>query len=154
MNTKKKILLTGGAGYIGAHTAVELIQSDYDTVLVDDFSKSDDTLLKGIEKIIGKKPDFFQGDCKDPEFLEKLFAQYKFDSIIHFAAYKSVNESVRQPLPYYDNNLRSMIELLRVMHKFGVNEFIFSSSCTVYGQPDAIPVDETAPFKKAESPYG
>jgi len=88
------------------------------------------------------------------QFLEKLFSQNKFDSVIHFAAYKSVGESVREPLAYYDNNLRSMIELLRIMKKFGVNEFIFSSSCTVYGQPDVIPVDEMAPFKKAESPYG
>src|SRR5258708_35885218 len=108
MNVKKKILLTGGAGYIGAHTAVELIQSGYETVLVDDFSKSDDTLLKGIEKIIGRKPDFFHGDCRDARFLEKLFAQREFGSVIHFAAYKSVNESVKEPLSYYDNNLRSM----------------------------------------------
>jgi UDP-glucose 4-epimerase len=154
MNVRKKILLTGGAGYIGAHTAVELIQSGYETVLVDDFSKSDDTLLKGIEKLIGRKPDFLQGDCKDAMFLEELFARHKFDSVIHFAAYKSVNESVREPLSYYDNNLRSIIELLRAMNKFGAGEFIFSSSCTVYGQPDVIPVDEAAPFKKAESPYG
>jgi UDP-glucose 4-epimerase len=154
MSNKKKILLTGGAGYIGAHTAVELVQLGYDTVLIDDFSKSDKTLLEGIEKITGKKPLFSEGDCRNAEFLERLFNQYKFDSVIHFAAYKSVGESVREPLAYYDNNLRSMIELLRAMKKFGVNEFIFSSSCTVYGQPDIIPVDENAPFKKAESPYG
>jgi UDP-glucose 4-epimerase len=154
MSSKKRILLTGGAGYIGAHTAVELIQLGYDTVLIDDFSKSDKTLLIGIEKITGKKPSFFEGDCKDPQFLEKIFNENKFASVIHFAAYKSVGESVREPLAYYDNNLRSMIELLRTMKKSGVSEFIFSSSCTVYGQPDIIPVDETAPFKKAESPYG
>ena len=152
--TKKKVLLTGGAGYIGAHTAVELLNSDYEVVLLDDFSKSDDTLLKGLEKILGKKPIFFEGDCKDAQFLEKTFSQNKIDSVIHFAAYKSVGESVREPLAYYDNNLRSMIELLRAMKKFEVKEFIFSSSCTVYGQPDVIPVDETAPFKRAESPYG
>src|SRR6478736_5947941 len=150
----KKILLTGGAGYIGAHTAVELLNSGYEVVLVDDFSKSDETLLKGIERIIGRKPIFFEGDCKDTQFLEKVFSQNNIDSVIHFAAYKSVGESVREPLAYYDNNLRSMIELLRVMKKFEVNKFIFSSSCTVYGQPDLIPVDESAPFKKAESPYG
>jgi len=154
MPIKKKILLTGGAGYIGAHTAIELLSLGHEAVLVDDFSKSDDTLLKGVEKIIGKRPIFFEGDCKDAQFLEKVIAQNKIDSVIHFAAYKSVGESVREPLAYYDNNLRSMIELLRAMKKFGVNEFIFSSSCTVYGQPDAIPVDESAPFKKAESPYG
>ncbi|MBI1768489.1 MAG: UDP-glucose 4-epimerase GalE [Bacteroidetes bacterium] len=150
----KKILLTGGAGYIGAHTAVELIQKGFDVVLIDDFSKSDNSLLDGIEKITGKKINFVEGDCKDSTFLDQLFRKEKFDSVIHFAAYKSVNESVREPLMYYNNNLRSMTELLQVMGKYNVNEFIFSSSCTVYGQPDVIPVDETAPFKKAESPYG
>jgi len=150
----KRIILTGGAGYIGAHTAVELIRLGYETVLIDDFSRSDKTLLEGVEKITGKKPVFFEGDCRDTEFLNRIFGQNRFDSVIHFAAYKSVGESVKEPLLYYDNNLRSMIELLRVMEKFDVNEFIFSSSCTVYGQPDVIPVDETAPFKRAESPYG
>jgi UDP-glucose 4-epimerase len=154
MLSGKKILLTGGAGYIGAHTAVELLQLGHEAVLVDDFSKSNDSLLKGIERILGNKPVFFEGDCKDPQFLERIFSQNTFDSVIHFAAYKSVGESVKEPLLYYDNNLRSMIELLRVMKKFKVNEFIFSSSCTVYGQPDVIPVDESAPFKRAESPYG
>jgi len=154
MATKKKILLTGGAGFIGSHTAVELMQLDYDVVLIDDFSKSNRTLLDGIEKIMGRAPIFFEGDCKDVKFLEKIFGSNKFDSVIHFAAYKSVGESVKKPLLYYDNNLRSMIELLQTMSKFEVNEFIFSSSCTVYGQPDIIPVGESAPFKKAESPYG
>lgn len=154
MSPKKKILLTGGAGYIGSHTAVELIQQGFDVVLIDDFSKSNDSLLDGIEKIVGKPIYFVEGDCKDSEFLDQLFKKEKFDSVIHFAAYKSVNESVREPLMYYDNNLRSMIELLRAMQSHNVNEFIFSSSCTVYGQPDVIPVDESAPFKRAESPYG
>ncbi|GHM99744.1 UDP-glucose 4-epimerase [Cytophagales bacterium WSM2-2] len=151
---KKEILLTGGAGYIGAHTAVELIQQGFGVTLIDDFSKSDRTLLSGIEKITGKKNSFFEGDCKDKDFLRKLFAQKKFDSVIHFAAYKSVGESVQKPLMYYENNLESLTALLEVMKEFNVNEFIFSSSCTVYGQPDTIPVDESAPFKKAESPYG
>lgn len=154
MTNKKKILLTGGAGFIGSHTAVELIQLGYDVVLIDDFSKSDKTLLEGIEKITGKKPNFFEGDCRNTQFLKAVFSDNKFDSVIHFAAYKSVGESVKEPLLYYDNNLRSMIELLGVMNKFNVNKFIFSSSCTVYGQPDVIPVDEKAPFKRAESPYG
>jgi UDP-glucose 4-epimerase len=154
MASKKKILLTGGAGYIGAHTAVELIQQGFDVVIIDDFSKSDDSLLNGLEKIVNKKINFVKGDCKDPRLLDQLFAKEKFDSVIHFAAYKSVNESVREPLMYYDNNLRSMTELLRAMSNHSVDEFIFSSSCTVYGQPDVIPVDEDAPFKKAESPYG
>jgi len=154
MNSKKRVLITGGAGYIGAHTAVELIQLGYNTVLIDDFSKSDRTLLQGIEKITGGKPNFIEGDCRDSQFLAKLFNQNKFDIVIHFAAYKSVGESVSEPLSYYGNNLGSMIEVLRTMKKFEVNEFIFSSSCTVYGQPDVIPVDENAPFKRAESPYG
>jgi UDP-glucose 4-epimerase len=154
MASNKKILLTGGAGFIGSHTAVELMQLDYDVVLIDDFSKSNRTLLDGVEKIIGRTPIFFEGDCKDIKFLEKIFGGNQFDSVIHFAAYKSVGESVKKPLLYYDNNLRSMIELLQAMSRFEVNEFIFSSSCTVYGQPDIIPVDEKAPFKKAESPYG
>lgn len=154
MGSKKKILLTGGAGFIGAHTAVELIQQGFDVVIIDDFSKSDDTLLKGIEKIVQKKVNFVKGDCRDAKVLSELFAKEKFDSVIHFAAFKSVSESVANPLMYYDNNLRSMTELLRAMANHGVNEFIFSSSCTVYGQPDIIPVDENAPFKKAESPYG
>jgi len=154
MRSKKKILLTGGAGFIGAHTAVELIQQGFDVVIIDDFSKSDDTLLKGIEKIVGTSVHFVKGDCRDARLLDDLFTKEKFDSVIHFAAYKSVNESVANPLMYYDNNLRSMTELLRAMTNHQVNEFIFSSSCTVYGQPDMIPVDENAPFKKAESPYG
>src|SRR5579859_3127160 len=124
MNNKKKIVLTGGAGYIGAHTAVELIRTGHEVILIDDFSKSDDTLLSGIEKITGQKPNFSKGDCKDSQFLERIFSQNKIDSIIHFAAYKSVGESVKEPLAYYDNNLRSMIELLRVMKKFDVHEFI------------------------------
>lgn len=154
MSLKKKILLTGGAGYIGSHTAVELVQQGFDVVLIDDFSKSNDSLLRGIEKIVDRPVHFVEGDCRDAEFLEQLFKKEKFDSVIHFAAYKSVSESVREPLMYYDNNLRSLIELLRAMQNYNVNEFIFSSSCTVYGQPDVIPVDENAPYKKAESPYG
>jgi UDP-glucose 4-epimerase len=154
MATKKKILLTGGAGYIGAHTAVELIQQGFDVVLIDNFSKSDNSLLTGVEKITVKEINFVEGDCKDLKFLDQLFSKVKFDSIIHFAAFKSVGESVREPLIYYDNNLHSMTALLCAMQKHNVNEFIFSSSCTVYGQPDVIPVDESAPFKKAESPYG
>lgn len=150
----KKILLTGGAGYIGAHTAVELANAGYDIVLVDDLSKSDRTLLAGLNKILGKEVKFYEGNCCNEKFLAKVFTENKFDSVIHFAAFKSVKESVLKPLMYYSNNIGSIAMLLNVMEKFNVNEFIFSSSCTVYGQPDEIPVDENAPFKKAESPYG
>lgn len=151
----KKVLVTGGAGFIGAHTVVELFQAGYEPVIVDDLSKSDDTLVAGIEQIIGKKVDFNQGDCTDRAFLKKVFtSKGPFHCVIHFAAYKSVGESVAQPLAYYRNNVGSLVTLLDVMHENKTKDIIFSSSCTVYGQPDQIPVDEDAPFKKAESPYG
>lgn len=150
-----KILVTGGAGYIGAHTAVELAQQGYVPVIIDNFSKSDRTLLTGIEKITGKPPVFYEGDCTDAEFLNKIFTREPgIAAIMHFAAYKSVGESVEKPLMYYENNLQSLLQLLKVMKHHDITNFIFSSSCTVYGQPDHIPVDESAPFKRAESPYG
>jgi UDP-glucose 4-epimerase len=152
---KKKVLVTGGAGYIGSHTAVELIQAGYETVIVDNFSKSDETLLKGIEKIIGRKPVFVQGNCADETFVDALFSSYgPFSCVLHFAAYKSVAESVAEPLMYYENNVQSLVVLLKAMKKHSVQDLIFSSSCTVYGQPDTIPVNEDTPFKRAESPYG
>jgi UDP-glucose 4-epimerase len=153
--SKKKILVTGGAGYIGGHTAVELIQAGYETVIIDNFSKSDDTTLNGMEKILGRKPNFHQGDCLDREFLRNIFKnEGPFSCVLHFAAYKSVGESVQQPLMYYENNIGSLVILMEVMREHGVRDIIFSSSCTVYGQPDQIPVNESAPFKRAESPYG
>jgi len=150
----KKVLVTGGAGYIGAHTVVELVRAGYDPVIVDNLSRSDNTLLNGIQQIIGKKPVFYQGDCLDRPFLEEVFSENKIAGVFHFAAYKSVGESVQFPLMYYQNNLQSLVVLLETMQKHAVTDLIFSSSCTVYGQPDHIPVDESAPFKRAESPYG
>jgi UDP-glucose 4-epimerase len=152
---KSKILVTGGAGYIGAHTVVELHNAGFDTVIVDNLSRCDETLLNGIEKIIGFKPNFQKGDCLDVNFLRQVFkTQGPIDGVIHFAAYKAVGESVEKPLDYYRNNVGSLVALLEVMREFKVKDFIFSSSCTVYGQPDQIPVNESAPFKRAESPYG
>jgi UDP-glucose 4-epimerase len=153
--TKKKILVTGGAGFIGAHTALELAQSGYEPVIVDNLSRSNRVLLEGMEKVLGQKPNFQEGDCLDRDFLRTVFkTQGPIDGVMHFAAYKAVGESVQKPLDYYHNNIGSLVALLEVMKEFDVKDFIFSSSCTVYGQPDHIPVDESAPFKRAESPYG
>ncbi|HZY83023.1 MAG TPA: UDP-glucose 4-epimerase GalE [Cyclobacteriaceae bacterium] len=152
---KKKILVTGGAGFIGGHTVVELIEAGYQPVIVDNLSRSDKTLLEGMEKIIKQKPVFYQGDCADQAFLKKVFeAEKNIEGAMHFAAFKSVGESVQHPAMYYSNNLNSLIALLNVMKEFGVRDIIFSSSCTVYGEPDRIPVNEDAPVKRAESPYG
>jgi UDP-glucose 4-epimerase len=152
---KEKILVTGGAGYIGAHTAVELMAAGYQTVIVDNFSKCDNTLLQGMERITGKKPNFVECDCTDKSSLQEVFeTKGPFTSVLHFAAYKSVGESVQKPLDYYRNNVGSLVALLEVMQDNKVKDLIFSSSCTVYGQPDVIPVNEKTPFKKAESPYG
>jgi UDP-glucose 4-epimerase len=155
MGSSKKILVTGGAGYIGAHTVVELVNAGYEVVAIDNLVRSDLTLITGIEKITGKKVNFHKGDCRDKKFLTELFrSEGPVDGVMHFAALKSVGESVQKPLEYHDNNIGSLTALLQVMQQQGVKDFIFSSSCTVYGQPDSIPVDEQAPFKKAESPYG
>lgn len=150
-----KILVTGGAGYIGAHTVVELAETGHIPVIIDDLSTSDNSLLYGIEKIVGKKIDFEKGDCTDKQFVREVFRKHgPFKCVMHFAAYKSVGESVVKPLEYYRNNINSLITILDVMKEYDVRDFIFSSSCTVYGQPDIIPVTEDAPFKRAESPYG
>lgn len=153
--SKKKVLVTGGAGFIGGHTVVELSQSGYQPIIVDNLSRSDRTVLDGIEKILGEKPVFYEGDCNDEAFLRKVFQSEKdIEAAMHFAAYKSVNESVAHPAMYYTNNLNSLIALTNVLREFNVQQLIFSSSCTVYGQPDQIPVSEEAPMKRAESPYG
>lgn len=151
----EKILVTGGAGFIGAHTVVELAQAGYQPVIVDNLSRSDRTLLEGVGKILNDKPPFYEGDCSDANFLRKVFETEKnIRGVMHFAAYKSVGESVEQPAMYYTNNLNSLLTVLNMMKDFGVRDIIFSSSCTVYGQPDRIPVNEDAPMKRAESPYG
>lgn len=154
MKSTNHVLVTGGAGYIGSHTVVELMEAGNKVTVVDNLERSEYKIIEGVETITGTKIDFLKIDCLDSENLNQLFSQNKFSSVIHFAAFKSVNESVVKPLSYYKNNVGSLITLLDVMKVHQVKDLIFSSSCTVYGQPDHIPVDESAPFKKAESPYG
>ena len=150
-----KILVTGGTGYIGSHTVVELIEQNYEVVIVDDLSNSSIEVLDGIHEITGIKPHFEKFNLMDYDKLDNLFRKYPdIHSIIHFAASKSVGESVEKPLHYYQNNLISLINILRGMTEFSIPNLVFSSSCTVYGEPDELPVDESAPIKKANSPYG
>lgn len=152
---KTKILVTGGTGYIGSHTVVELQQAGYEVVIIDNLSNSNRDVLKGIEAISGISPVFVEGDCTDINTLEKLFEDNPgIKGIINFAASKAVGESVEKPLLYYRNNLVSLINLLDLMPRYGVKGIVFSSSCTVYGEPDVNPIDETAPIKPATSPYG
>lgn len=150
----KKILVTGGTGYIGSHTVVELQQAGYEVVVIDNLSNSNENVLDGIENITGIRPLFYKMDCIDLEALKGLFKEHQLEGIIHFAASKAVGESVQKPLMYYRNNLVSLINLLELMPENGVKGIVFSSSCTVYGEPDQNPIDENAPIKPAESPYG
>lgn len=152
-----RILVTGGTGYIGSHTTVELMQQGYDVTIVDNLSNSSIDVLDGIEAIVGRRPEFANVDCGNFVDLEAVFKQFPdIVGVIHFAASKAVGESVEKPLLYYRNNIGSLITLLEVMRLYHVPNLVFSSSCTVYGQPDAahLPVDETAPIQKALSPYG
>ena len=152
-----RILVTGGTGYIGSHTVVELMQQGYDVVIVDNLSNSNKDMLDGIAAIVGKQPEFEQVDCNDAAAMDAVFANYPdLVGVIHFAASKAVNESVAQPLMYYRNNLMSLVTLLEQMKAHNVHNIVFSSSCTVYGQPtpEHLPVDETAPIQVALSPYG
>jgi UDP-glucose 4-epimerase len=151
----QELLVTGGAGYIGAHTVIELLKAGIKPVLIDDFSASDRTLLNGVTTITGQSPIFYEGNCNDRQFLNKVFKSHPgISRVIHFAAFKSVSESVKDPLKYYHNNVGGMVSLLQVMSENNVRDIVFSSSCTVYGEPDEIPVSESAPMKPAESPYG
>ena len=152
-----RILVTGGTGYIGSHTTVELMQQGYDVVIIDNLSNSTSDVLDGIEAIVGTRPAFEQVDCNDPQAVADVFTKYTdIQGVIHFAASKAVGESVEQPLMYYRNNLMSLVTLLEQMKAHYVHNIVFSSSCTVYGQPteEHLPVDETAPIQVALSPYG
>ena len=152
---KQKILVTGGTGYIGSHTTVYLQQAGYEVVIIDNLSNSNIEVLDGIEAISGVRPVFVQGDCTDIATLRKLFTENPgIKGIINFAASKAVGESVHKPILYYRNNLGTLLNLLECMPEFGVEGIVFSSSCTVYGEPDVNPIDESAPIKPATSPYG
>lgn len=152
---KKTVLVTGGTGFIGSHTTVELQNAGYDVVIVDNLSNSQENVIDGIEQITGIRPAFEKVDLCDFEETENVFKKYPdISGIIHFAASKAVGESVEKPLLYYRNNILSLVNLLELMPKYDVKGIIFSSSCTVYGQPDVLPATETTPIKKAESPYG
>ena len=150
-----KVLVTGGTGYIGSHTVVELQNSGYETVIIDNLSNSTEDVTDRIEKITGKRPGFVKLDLCDAKGFEKfLDANPDIDSVIHFAAFKAVGESVQDPLMYYRNNVSGMINLLKEVSARKINNFVYSSSCTVYGEADTLPVSESSPIKKAESPYG
>lgn len=149
-----KILVTGGAGFIGSHTVVELHNAGHEPVILDNLNNSDIKILQGIRKILGRDVSFYHNDSNDTEALREIFSKENFDGVIHFAAYKAVNESVLKPISYYENNLGSLLKILSVMQDFNVRNFVFSSSCTVYGQPDVLPVTEATPRQQAASPYG
>lgn len=148
-----KVLVTGGLGYIGSHTCVELLDASYDVVIVDNLSNSKADVVEKIEKISGKTIKFYYGDVCDSELLDKIFTENKIDAVIHFAAFKAVGESVSLPLNYYENNLLSTIRVCKTMIKYGCNKLIFSSSATVYGSPATLPIKEDFPLS-ATNPYG
>lgn len=147
------ILVTGGLGYIGSHTVVELIENNYEVIIIDNLSNSELFILDNIKKITGVKPKFYNEDLLDLNKTNEVINKHDIDGVIHFAAFKSVSESIKYPLKYYRNNLLSLINILRLMIENNISNIVFSSSCTVYGQPDKLPVSENTPFKKADSPY-
>lgn len=151
---KSRILVTGGAGFIGSHTVVELCNAGYSPVIVDDLSNSKPSVLKQLEEITGQKISFYQQDYADQAALQKVIDTEKITGVIHFAAYKSVDESIREPLKYYRNNVAGLVNLLELLEKNKISSMVFSSSCTVYGEPDNLPVSEDAELKPATSPYG
>ncbi len=150
----ENILVTGGLGYIGSHTVVELIENGYQPVIIDNLSNTKIDVLERIERITGKKTPFYREDVRNIEKLQQIMTEHDINGVIHFAAYKAVGESVEEPLKYYDNNIGGLITLVSAMEKKGIRSIVFSSSCTVYGEPDVSPVNENSPIKKASSPYG
>ncbi|UXP30559.1 UDP-glucose 4-epimerase GalE [Reichenbachiella agarivorans] len=150
----KNILVTGGMGYIGSHTCVELIQAGLQPIIIDNLDNSEIWIKDRLEEITGAKFPFYQADCANKDVLEQVFQEHKIEGVIHFAANKAVGESVSAPLKYYNNNINSLLSVLEVSNKYNCQNLVFSSSCTVYGEPDMLPVDENAAIKQAESPYG
>ena len=148
-----KILVTGGAGYIGSHTMIKLLESGYEVVCVDDLSNSKMVAVKKVEEITGKKVDFYKADIRDREALKKIFSEHKIDSVINFAGFKAVGESCAKPIEYYDNNIYGILVLIEVMREFGVKNIVFSSSATVYGNPHKVPITEDFPLSTS-NPYG
>lgn len=148
------ILVTGGLGYIGSHTVVELINNNFDVIIVDDLSNSEKFILDNIEEITGKRPIFYPFDLRRKELLTQVFDAHNIEGCINFAASKAVGESMTEPLKYYENNLFSLINVLQEFKERNISNFIFSSSCTVYGQADEMPISENTPLKEAESSYG
>lgn len=148
------VLITGGAGYIGSHTIVDLLKNDFEVVVADNFSNSCEEPLKRIERLTGKKVCFYQCDIRDDVALEKLFANHHFSYVIHFAGLKSVSDSIRKPLEYYDNNITGTLNLLSVMKKHNVKKLVFSSSATVYGSPEKVPLSESSSIGGTTNPYG
>ncbi len=153
-NSPLKILVTGGAGFIGSHTVVALVEAGFEPVIVDDFANSERTVLAGIRAILGRDVPFYEADCNDADAMNHIFEAEGITGVIHFAAFKAVGESVQQPLKYYRNNLGSTMLLLDLMCTHQVHNLVFSSSCTVYGQPEHLPVTEETPRLPAQSPYG
>ena len=148
-----KILLTGGIGYIGSHTLVELLENNYEVVVIDNFFNSKKEVIENIKKITNKDFKFYEGDVCDKSILRKIFEENKIDAVIHFAGYKAVGESVKKPLMYYRNNLDSTLSLLEIMDEFNCKNLVFSSSATVYGKPETLPIKESSPLS-ATNPYG
>lgn len=150
-----KVIITGGTGYIGSHTAVEFLNSGFEVVIVDSLINSREEVLEGIEKICNKKPIFYKIDITNEKALEKVFDEHKdISAVVHFAAFKAVGESVNDPLKYYHNNILGLINILKMMRFFGIDNLVFSSSCTVYGQPEVLPVTESSPVIRPMSAYG
>ena len=151
---KPKILVTGGLGFIGSHTVVQLVEHGYDPIIIDNLSNSKEWIRAHIEKIVDQPVSFYKADCNDRKALRHIFEKEEnIEGVIHFAAYKAVGESVEKPLMYFDNNLGSTVKLMETMKEYEVKQFIFSSSCSVYGNPEKLPVTEDTPMQRAESPY-